>query len=120
MQKFPEQKNNRPLQVELENGRSQLQNDFQIWGSALRGFIVVASRADVYTSANLLGQGPSICCRRPFCRLKAPLGLSLLHCAPQTRILLCKLLVGNTQTRELHPMDAGCMIASQENRRQYG
>ena len=25
------QKNNRPLQVELENGRSQLQNDFQIW-----------------------------------------------------------------------------------------
>ena len=31
MQKFPEQKNNRPLQVELENGRSQLQNDFQIW-----------------------------------------------------------------------------------------
>ena len=25
------QKNNRPLQVELENGRSDLQNDFQIW-----------------------------------------------------------------------------------------
>ena len=25
------QKNNRPLQVELENGRSQLQNVFQIW-----------------------------------------------------------------------------------------
>ena len=25
------QKNNRPLQVELENGRSWLQNDFQIW-----------------------------------------------------------------------------------------
>ena len=24
------QKNNRPLQVELENGRSRLQNDFQI------------------------------------------------------------------------------------------
>ena len=23
--------NNRPLQVELENGRSWLQNDFQIW-----------------------------------------------------------------------------------------
>lgn len=31
-QKPPEQKkNNRPLQVELENGRSDLQNDFQIW-----------------------------------------------------------------------------------------
>ena len=27
------QKNNRPLQVELENGRSRLQNDFQIWKS---------------------------------------------------------------------------------------
>ena len=34
--------------------------------------------------------------------------------------LRCKILVGNTQTRDLHPMDAGCMIASQENRRQYG
>ena len=28
---FFEQKNNRPLQVELENGRSFLQSDFQIW-----------------------------------------------------------------------------------------
>ena len=28
---FFEQKNNRPLQVELENGRSLLQNDSQIW-----------------------------------------------------------------------------------------
>ena len=27
------QKNNRPLQVELENGRSWLQNNFQIWKS---------------------------------------------------------------------------------------
>ena len=27
------QKNNRPLQVELENRRSDLQNDFQIWGA---------------------------------------------------------------------------------------
>ena len=33
MQKLSEQKNNRPLQVELENGRSDLQNDFQIWKS---------------------------------------------------------------------------------------
>ena len=36
---------------------------------------------------NLSGRGPSICYRRPFCRLKAPLGLSLLRCAPQTRSL---------------------------------
>ena len=34
---------------------------------------------------NLSGRGPSICYRRPFCRLKAPLGLSLLRCASQTR-----------------------------------
>ena len=34
---------------------------------------------------NLSGQGPSICYRRPFCRLKAPLGLSLLRGASQTR-----------------------------------
>ena len=74
--------------------------------------VILESRSALYTSANLLGQGPSICCRRPFCRLKAPLGLSLQHCAPQTRILLCKILVGNTQTRKLHPVDAGCAIAS--------
>ena len=34
---------------------------------------------------NLSGRGPSICYRRPFCRLKAPPGLSLLRCASQTR-----------------------------------
>ena len=34
---------------------------------------------------NLSGQGPSICSRRPRCRVKAPLGLSLLRCASQTR-----------------------------------
>ena len=44
-------KNNRPLQVELENGRSRLQNDFQILESMLRGFIAPASNAGVYTSA---------------------------------------------------------------------
>ena len=33
----------------------------------------------------LVGAIPSICCRRPRCRLKAPLGLSLLRCASQTR-----------------------------------
>ena len=36
-------------------------------------------------SGHLSGQRPSICCRRPRCRLKAPLGLSLLRCAAQTR-----------------------------------
>ena len=31
------------------------------------------------------GEAPPSCCARPFCRLKAPLGLSLLRCASQTR-----------------------------------
>ena len=77
----------------------------------MRDFIVVASSADVYTSANLSGRSPSICCRRPFCRLKAPLGLSLLRSVAQTRTLLCKMLVGKSQTLELHRADAGCAIS---------
>jgi len=32
------------------------------------------------------GEAPPSCCARPFCRLKAPLGLSLLRYASQTRI----------------------------------
>ena len=32
------------------------------------------------------GEAPPSCCARPFCRLKAPLGLSLLRFAAQTRI----------------------------------
>ena len=31
------------------------------------------------------GEAPPSCCARLFCRLKAPLGLSLLRCAAQTR-----------------------------------
>ena len=44
---------------------------------------------------------------RPFCHLKAPLGLSLLCFAAQTLILRCKMLVGKSQTLELHCSDAG-------------
>ncbi len=38
-----------------------------------------------HASTRCWRQGPSICYRRPFCRLKAPLGLSLLRFAAQTR-----------------------------------
>ena len=31
------------------------------------------------------GEAPPSCCARPFCHLKAPLGLSLFRCASQTR-----------------------------------
>ena len=42
------------------------------------------------------GEAPPSRCARPFCRLKAPLGLSLLRCASQTR------------TFENTPLSAGC------------
>ena len=42
---------------------------------------------------NLSGQSPPSCYARPFCRLKAPLGLSLFRFAPQTRIF--KLVFAN-------------------------
>ena len=45
----------------------------------------LASFPSDLVGACLSGQRPSICCRRPRCRLKAPLGLSLLRCASQTR-----------------------------------
>ena len=41
---------------------------------------------DSYTKRELVGAGPlHLAAARPFCRLKAPLGLSLLRCASQTR-----------------------------------
>ena len=42
----------------------------------------------ILLGSRLSGQRPSICCRSPRCRLKAPLGLSLLRCAAQTRACL--------------------------------
>ena len=42
------------------------------------------------------GEAPPSCCARPFCRLKAPLRLSLLRFAAQTR------------TFESTPLSAGC------------
>ena len=47
----------------------------------------------VRANANLSGRAPPFCCARPFCRLKAPLGLSLFCFAPQTRIF--KLVFAN-------------------------
>ena len=63
------QKNNRPLQVELENGRSRLQNDFQILESMLRGFIASASNVSVYANTMcvakyLLGTSKPLNCIR--------------------------------------------------------
>ena len=63
------QKNNLPLQVELENGRSRLQNDFQILESMLRGFIASASNVSVYANTicvakYLLGTSKPLNCIR--------------------------------------------------------
>ena len=60
---------------------------FVFWGSARflhtggKAVFFIALSAFCASWRNLSGQSPSICCRRPFCRLKAPLGLSLLRCA---------------------------------------
>ena len=52
---------------------------------------------DSYTKRELVGAGPlHLAYARPFCRLKAPLGLSLLRFAVQTR------------TFENAPLSAGC------------
>ena len=59
------------------------------------------------------GKAPPSCCARPLRRLKAPLGLSLLRSATQTRTLLCKLLVGKSQPlSNLHRPGAGCAMES--------
>ena len=64
-------------------------------------------------SGTCRGEAPPFCCARPFCHLKAPLGLSLLRSAAQTRTLLCKLLVGKSQTlSNLHRPGAGCAMES--------
>ena len=56
----------------------------------LRGFIAFASRADVYTTS-----------------------ASASNVSVYTNtICVAKRLLGSTQTLELHPMDAGCAIAS--------
>jgi hypothetical protein len=59
---------------------------FSNLGSTLRGFIVVASRADVYTTS-----------------------ASASNVSVYTNtICVAKCLLGNPQALELHPMDAGC------------
>ena len=64
-------------------------------------------------SGTCRGEAPPFCCARPFCHLKAPLGLSLLRSAAQTRTLLCKLLVGKSQPlSNLHRPGAGCAMES--------
>ena len=67
-----------------------------------------------YVNVNLSGRGPSSCCARPFCRLKAPLGLSLLRCASQTRTFentlisaACKKTQGKLWQKERGPDGAG-------------
>ena len=50
------------------------------------------TRSNFTQTGTCRGEAPPSCYARPFCRLKAPLGLSLLHFAAQTRttlFLLC-------------------------------
>ena len=86
---FVVRKNNRPLQVKLENGRSGIQDDFQ-------------TRKHIEKLHSTRKQGRriyNVCiCKQCVCLYK--------------HHLRCKILVGNTQTLELHPVDADCAIAS--------
>lgn len=86
---FVVRKNNRPLQVKLENGRSGIQDDFQ-------------TRKHIEKLHSTRKQGRRIyivcICKQCVCLYK--------------HHLRCKILVGNTQTLELHPVDADCAIAS--------
>ena len=61
--------------------RIKLLPDAALYRSAL-----IHHTPDSYTKRELVGAGPlHLAYARPFCRLKAPLGLSLLRCAAQTR-----------------------------------
>ena len=60
------------------------------------------------------GKAPPSCCARPFCRLKAPLGLSLLRSTAQTRTFentlisaACKKTQGKLWQKERGPDGAG-------------
>ena len=60
------------------------------------------------------GEAPPSCCARPFCRLKAPLGLSLLRSTAQTRTFentlisaACKKTQGKLWQKERGPDGAG-------------
>ena len=62
------------------------------------------------------GEAPPSCCARPFCRLKAPLGLSLFRFAPQTRIVYFFVLgaISNmTVTRIYKPYSNQVMVLFQ-------
>ena len=86
---FVVRKNDRPLQVKLENGRSGIQDDFQ-------------TRKHIEKLHSTRKQGRRIyivcICKQCVCLYK--------------HHLRCKILVGKSQTLELHPVDAGCAIAS--------
>ena len=57
----------------------------------------------VHREQSLSGRGPSISpAARPFCRLKAPLGLSLLRCARKRKFSI--LFSGEQQAGELTPL----------------
>ena len=68
--------------MERKNGAFLLHTD----NADVKVCFVTDEIVRVRANANLSGRAPPpSCCARPFGRLKAPLGLSLLRCAAQTR-----------------------------------
>ena len=78
--------------MERKNGAFLLHTD----NANVKVCFVTDEIVRVRANANLSGRAPPSCCARPFCRLKAPLGLSLLRSASQTR------------TFENTPLSAAC------------
>ena len=63
---------------------------------------------DSYTKRELVGAGPlHLAYARPFGRLKAPLGLSLLRCASQTRACLWQAEQAHISGKEKQEVPAG-------------
>ena len=67
--------------MERKNGAFLLHTD----NANVKVCFVTDEIVRVRANANLSGRAPPFCCARPFCRLKAPLGLLLLRYASQTR-----------------------------------
>ena len=82
--------------MERKNGAFLLHTD----NADVKVCFVTDEIVRVRANANLSGRAPPFCCARPFCRLKAPLGLSLLRSTAQTRTFENTLLSATCKKRQ--------------------
>ena len=92
--------------------RIKLLPDAALYRSAL-----IHHTPDSYTKRELVGAGPlHLAYARPFGRLKAPLGLSLLRCASQTRACLWQAEQAHIATKEKQEVPACWVFVKQFSR----